>query len=312
MLLIGDRMSEMSSQSYSLFGIPEPGTKLVHVHPDPDELGRVYHPTLAINASATAFCAALEGLQPPNEIAWRGESDAAHADFVAWTEKATPQPGGVNLGEVMIWLRDNLPEDAIVTNGAGNFAAWIHRFYRVRQYGGLVGSTSGSMGYGFPAALGMQTLYPQRTVVCVAGDGDFLMTGQDFATAVQYGLPIIVVISDNGLYGTIRMHQERDFPGRVVATELRNPDFAGYATGVRRLRRQGREDRGFPRRLRRGQGLRQAGDRPPQDRSGGADARRHLVGDPREVAGGWPSALTLVRRVGTTRLWSFRGVAPSP
>ena len=227
-LLIGDRMSEMSSQSYSLFGIPEPGTKLVHVHPDPDELGRVYHPTLAINASATAFCAALEGLQPPNEIAWRGESDTAHADFVAWTEKATPQPGGVNLGEVMIWLRENLPEDAIVTNGAGNFAAWIHRFYRVRKYGGVVGSTSGSMGYGFPAALGMQTQFPERTVVCVAGDGDFLMTGQDFATAVQYGLPIIVVISDNGLYGTIRMHQERDFPGRVVATELRNPDFAGY------------------------------------------------------------------------------------
>ena len=229
-LLIGDRMSEMSSQSYSLFGIPEPGTKLVHVHPDPDELGRVYHPTLAINASATAFCAALEGLQPPNEIAWRGASAAAHADFVAWTEKATPQPGGVNLGEVMIWLRDNLPDDAIVTNGAGNFAAWIHRFYYVRQYGGLVGSTSGSMGYGFPAALGMQTQFPERTVVCVAGDGDFLMTGQDFATAVQYGLPIIVVVSDNGLYGTIRMHQERDFPGRVVATELRNPDFAGYAT----------------------------------------------------------------------------------
>jgi len=228
-LLIGDRMSEMSSQSYSLFGIPEPGTKLVHVHPDPDELGRVYHPTLAINASATAFCAALEGLQPPNEIAWRGENDTAHADFVAWTEKATPQPGGVNLGEVMIWLRENLPEDAIVTNGAGNFAAWIHRFYRVRKYGGVVGSTSGSMGYGFPAALGMQTQFPERTVVCVAGDGDFLMTGQDFATAVQYALPIVVVLADNSLYGTIRMHQEREYPGRVIATDLRNPDFAAYA-----------------------------------------------------------------------------------
>ncbi len=227
-LLIGDRMSEMASQSYTAFGIPEPGTKLVHVHPGADELGRVYHPALAINASPTAFCASLEGLQPPNEIAWHGESDAAHADFIAWTEKATPQPGGVNLGEVMVWLRDNLPKDAIVTLGAGNFASWVHRFYRSRQYGGLIGSTSGSMGYGFPAALGLQTLHPDRTVVCVAGDGDFLMTGQDFSTAVQYGLPIIVIISDNGLYGTIRMHQERDYPGRVVATELKNPDFAGF------------------------------------------------------------------------------------
>jgi acetolactate synthase-1/2/3 large subunit len=116
-----------------------------------------------------------------------------------------------------------------VTQGAGNFSGWVHRFYRVRKYGGLVGATSGSMGYGLPAALGMQTLYPMRTVVCVAGDGDFLMTGQDFATAVQYELPFIVLISDNGLYGTIRMHQEREYPGRVVATTLRNPDFAAYA-----------------------------------------------------------------------------------
>jgi acetolactate synthase-1/2/3 large subunit len=228
-LMIGTRMSEMPSQSYTLFDIPEPQMKLVHVHPGADELGRVYRPHLAINASPTAFCSALEGLQPPNEIAWKGESDTAHADYLAWSDKATPQPGAVNLGEVMVWLRDNLPADAILTNGAGNFAAWIHRFYRVRKYGGLVGPTSGSMGYGFPAALGMQTLYPKRTVVCIAGDGDFLMTGQDFATAVQYELPVIVVLSDNGLYGTIRMHQEREYPARVVATHLKNPDFAGYA-----------------------------------------------------------------------------------
>ncbi len=228
-LMIGTRMSEMPSQSYTLFDIPEPQMKLVHVHPGAEELGRVYHPALAINASPTAFCSALEGLQPPNEIAWKGESDTAHADYLAWSDKATPQPGAVNLGEVMVWLRDHLPADAILTNGAGNFAAWIHRFYRVRKYGGLVGPTSGSMGYGFPAALGMQTLFPKRTVVCIAGDGDFLMTGQDFATAVQYELPVIVVVSDNGLYGTIRMHQEREYPARVVATHLKNPDFAGYA-----------------------------------------------------------------------------------
>jgi len=228
-LLIGGRMSEMPSQSYTLFDIPEPQMKLVHVHPGSEELGRVYHPHLAINAAPTAFCSALEGLQPPNEIPWNGESDIAHADFLAWTDKATAQPGNVNLGECMVWLRDHLSSDAIITVGAGNFTAWVHRFYRVRQYGGLIGPTSGSMGYGFPAALGLQTLYPERTVVCVAGDGDFLMTGQDFATAVQYELPLIVVLYDNSLYGTIRMHQEREYPGRVIATHLRNPDFAEYA-----------------------------------------------------------------------------------
>ena len=228
-LLIGGRMSEMSSQSYTLFDIPEPQMKLVHVHPGAEELGRVYHPTLAIEAAPTAFCAALEGLQPPNEIPWKGEAATAHADYLAWTEKATPQPGAVNLGEIMIWLRENLPSDAIITNGAGNFAGWIHRFYRFRKYATHVGPTSGSMGYGFPAAVAMKTLYPERPVVCVAGDGDFLMTGQDFATAVQYKLPVIVVLSDNGLYGTIRMHQERDYPGRVVATQLHNPDFVAYA-----------------------------------------------------------------------------------
>ncbi len=184
---------------------------------------------MAINASPTAFCSALEGLQPPNDIPWAGESGIAHADYLAWSDKATPVPGDVNLGEVMVWLRENLGPDAIVTLGAGNFSAWIHRFYRVRQFGGLVGPTSGTMGYGYPAALAMKTLYPDRTVVCVAGDGDFLMTGQDFATAVHYGLPLIVVIADNGVYGTIRMHQEREYPGRVVATALTNPDFAAYA-----------------------------------------------------------------------------------
>ncbi len=228
-LLIGGRLSEMATQGYTLLDIPEPQMKLVHVHPGPEELGRVYHPHLAINAAPTAFCSALEGLQPPNEIAWKGEAATAHADYLAWSEKATPQPGGVNLGEILVWLRENLAPDDIITNGAGNFAGWIHRFYRFRKYMTHIGPTSGSMGYGFPAALAMKVLHPERTVVCVAGDGDFLMTGQDFATAVQYKLPVIVVLADNGLYGTIRMHQERDYPGRVVATELKNPDFVAYA-----------------------------------------------------------------------------------
>jgi acetolactate synthase-1/2/3 large subunit len=228
-LLVGGRFSEMPSQGYGVFDIPEPQTKLVHVHPGADELGRVYHPHLAINATPTAFCAALENLRTPNAIAWRGASDTAHADYLAWGEKPTSVPGAVNLGEIMVWLRDNLPPEAIVTQGAGNFSSWVHRFYRVRRFGALVGATSGSMGYGLPAALAMQTLHPERPVVCVAGDGDFLMTGQDFATAVQYGLAVIVLVADNGIYGTIRMHQERDYPGRVIATDLRNPDFVAYA-----------------------------------------------------------------------------------
>jgi acetolactate synthase-1/2/3 large subunit len=201
----------------------------VHVHPGAEELGRVYHPHLAIHAAPTAFAASLEGLQPPGEIPWREETALAHADFLAWTDKATQVPGDVNLGEVLVWLREHLPADAFLTNGAGNFAAWIHRFYRFRRYGTQVAPTSGTMGYGLPAAIAMKRLFPERTVICVAGDGDFLMHGQDFATAVQYDLPIIVIIVNNGLYGTIRMHQEREYPGRVIATELINPDFVAYA-----------------------------------------------------------------------------------
>jgi len=135
----------------------------------------------------------------------------------------------VNLGEIMVWLRAHLPPDAIICNGAGNFAGWIHRFYRFRRFGTQIGPTSGSMGYGVPAALAMKRLYPDRPVVCFSGDGDFLMTGQEFATAVQHDVPVIIIIVDNGLYGTIRMHQEHHYPGRIVATALKNPDFAAYA-----------------------------------------------------------------------------------
>ena len=228
-LLIGGRLGEMPSQSYSLLDIPGPRQTLVHVHPGAEELGRVYHPHLAINASPTAFAAALEGLQPPNDIAWRAEIKTAHADYRAWTDKATPQPGGVNLGEIMVWLRDHLPDDAIICSGAGNFSSWIHRFYRFRHFATHMGPTSGSMGYGVPSSVAMKRLYPDRTVVGISGDGDFLMNGQEFATAVQHGLNFVTLIVDNGMYGTIRMHQERDYPGRIVATELRNPDFAAYA-----------------------------------------------------------------------------------
>jgi acetolactate synthase-1/2/3 large subunit len=229
-LLVGGRMGEMPSQGYALFDIPNPKTKLVHVHADPDELGRVYRPDLAINAAPTAFAAALEGLQPPNEIRWRTETRSAHDDYLAWTEQPTKVPGPVNFGEIMVWLRGHLTPDSIFTNGAGNFSTWMHRFYRFSKFATMLGPTSGSMGYGLPAAVGAKRLYPDRTVVCIAGDGDFLMNGQEFATAVQYDLPIIVLIMDNGMYGTIRAHQEREFPSRIIGTELRNPDFAAYAT----------------------------------------------------------------------------------
>ena len=229
LLLVGGRLGDVPSQGYSLIDIPTPQMTLVHVFPDAEELGRVYQPALPIHASPKAFAAALEALSPPAVIPWRGEREAAQADYRVWSETPTPQPGAVNLGEVMVWLRDNLPKDAILCNGAGNYAAWINRYNRNSALTGHVAPTSGSMGYGFPAALAMKRLYPERPVVALAGDGDFLMTGQEFAVAVQYGLPVVVIVCDNGIYGTIRAHQERDFPGRVSATDLVNPDFAAYA-----------------------------------------------------------------------------------
>ena len=227
-VLIGGRLGELPSQSYTLFDIPRP--------------------QMTLRACASGHRRTRPRLQPasrrstprrrPLPRRWRGsncreplhgEADAAHADYLAWTEKPTEQPGAVNFGEVMVWLRDNLPADAIICNGAGNYAAWIHRFFRFRRFGQHVAPTSGSMGFGVPAAVAMKRLYPERPVVCIAGDGDFLMNGQEFATAVQYDLPFTVIIADNGIYGTIRMHQEREYPGRVSATELRNPDFPAYA-----------------------------------------------------------------------------------
>ena len=228
-ILVGGRLGEMPSQGYTLFDIPGPQQTLVHVHPGAEELGRVYRPHLAIQAAPTGFAAALEGLQPPNDIRWRGETAAAHTDWEAWTEKATPQPGAVNLGEIMVWLRDNIPPDSFMCSGAGNFTTWVHRFYRIRRFATQLAPMAGSMGYGFPAAVAAQRLNPGRTVICVAGDGDFLMTGQEFATAVQYELPVITILFDNGMYGTIRAHQERHYPERVIATALTNPNFADYA-----------------------------------------------------------------------------------
>jgi len=228
-MLVGGRLSEMPSQSYTLFGIPEPGRPLVHVHPDAEELGRVYRPALAINASPTAFCAALETVHPPQEIPWAGAAAEAHEAYLGWSEQPAPVQGTFHPGEAVTWLRRHLPADAIICNGAGNYATWVHRFHRFTSFATQLAPTSGSMGYGVPAAIGAKRLYPERTVVAFAGDGCFLMNGQDFATAVQYDLGVVVVVIDNGMYGTIRMHQEKHYPGRVSATELKNPDFAAYA-----------------------------------------------------------------------------------
>ena len=228
-ILAGGRLGEIPSQAYSLFDIPGPQTKLVHIHPDAAEIGQVYVPALGVQAAPARFAPALAAMAAPRSLAWAGTAEAAHAEYLAWTEKATPQPGGVNLGEVMVWLRENLPADAIICNGAGNYASWIHRFFRFRRFASHIAPTSASMGYGMPSAVAMQRLHPDRLVISVNGDGDFLMNGQEFAIAVQYGLPIVVIVCDNGMYGTIRMHQEREYPERKIATDLRNPDFAGYA-----------------------------------------------------------------------------------
>jgi len=227
-LLIGTRMSEAAAQGYALFAIPSPRQRLVHVHADANEIGRNYHPTLGIVASPHEFCAALEGVEPPPAIRWSAETRAARAEYLSWSDRAPTNPGRVQLGEIMLTIRKRSP-DGIFTNGAGNFSIWVGRFLRFRGIEQQLGPTSGSMGFGLPAAIAAQRLFPKRTVVCFAGDGDFLMNGQEFATAVQYGLPVVAVVIDNGMYGTIRMHQERMYPGRVIGTALRNPDFAALA-----------------------------------------------------------------------------------
>ena len=228
LLLVGGRMSEISSSSYSLLEIPVPKQKLVHIHPGAEELGRVYQPVLAIQASPIAFASKLASL----DVGARTNAEAAataHADYLAWSDNPRKLPGEFQYGEVMCWLRERLPRDAIICNGAGNFAGWIHRYFRFRGFATQLAPTSGSMGYGVPAAVMAKRMLHGRTVVAFAGDGDFLMNGQEFATAVQFEIPVIVVVIDNGMYGTIRMHQENHYPKRVSGTGLTNPDFAALA-----------------------------------------------------------------------------------
>ena len=226
LILLGARFSENPSQGFSLLGIPAPKQALVQVHSGAEELGRIYTPDLAINATPDAFLDAAADLQPGPSAT---PVETAHAAYRDWTDELPQTPGDVQMGEILAHLRASLPSDAIVTNGAGNYAIWINRFWRFRQFGTQLAPTSGSMGYGLPAAVAAKLRHPERDIICFAGDGCFQMTGQEFGTAVQYGANIITLVVDNGIYGTIRMHQERDYPGRVSATLLTNPDFAALA-----------------------------------------------------------------------------------
>jgi acetolactate synthase-1/2/3 large subunit len=228
-LLAGGRFSEMPSSGYTLMDIPLPRQPLVHVHADSEELGRVYRPALAINADPASFAEALSALDVETSPARAARTAKMHEAYLAWSTPPETGPGDVHMGPIIDWLRNHLPEDAILTNGAGNYATWVHRYVRFRKFATQAAPASGSMGYGVPAAVAAKQAFPDRTVVAFAGDGCFMMHGQEFATAIQHSLPIIVVVVNNSMYGTIRMHQERDYPGRVSATALTNPDFAALA-----------------------------------------------------------------------------------
>ena len=231
-LAIGVRLGEMTTSGYTLLQVPRPAQKLVHLHPGPEELGRVYAADLLLQASLPCAGKALETLAAPPDLPWRAWTDAAHQDFEANRRSATVQP--LDMAEVVRTLQRLAPEDSVYTNGAGNFSGWLHRFAR---YPGLqhhgrtqLACTSGAMGYGLPAAVAASLLHPQRTVINLAGDGDLLMTGQEMATATGYGAGRLVsIVVDNGTYGTIRMHQEREYPGRVSGSDLFNPDFVALA-----------------------------------------------------------------------------------
>jgi acetolactate synthase I/II/III large subunit len=228
LLVIGDRLSEITTSGYTILEVPSPAQSLIHVSADPNELGRVYSPTLAIVASPDAFALVLAEQPHLDPSVRRAETTKAKAEYRD-NLRHRPAPGALDMGEVMAIVRARLPADAILTNGAGNFSVWTHRFYEFREYRTQLAPTSGAMGYGVPAAVAAKLLHPERIVVAMAGDGDFLMTGQELATAVQQEAAIVVLVVNNGMYGTIRMHQERHYPGRVSGTDLVNPDFAALA-----------------------------------------------------------------------------------
>ncbi|HEY4350625.1 MAG TPA: thiamine pyrophosphate-binding protein, partial [Paraburkholderia sp.] len=215
LFVVGSRLAETTSSGYTVVQSPAPAQTLVHVHPDPQELGRTFQARLPINAGMREFAHALDKLQPV-VAPWRAWTEAARADYVA---HSTPQPNadieGVDLGQVVAHLNEVLPDDAVIANGAGNYTVWVHRFYRYRRPATELAPTNGAMGYGFPAAIAAKLRNPARTVVAFAGDGCFMMYPQELATAMQFGAPLVVIVVNNSMLGTIRMHQEREYPGRV-------------------------------------------------------------------------------------------------
>jgi acetolactate synthase I/II/III large subunit len=228
LLVVGSRLGESTTSGYTLVEIPRPRQRLVHVHAGADELGRVYQGDLLINSGLPQFCAALAGLDPVDAARWAGWLESARTDYEEHI-RPLPAPGEVNVSEIVTYLSGRLPRSAVLANGAGNYTVWAHRFYQFSEYRTQLAPTSGAMGYGVPAAVAAKVRHPERIVVCLTGDGDFLMNGQELATAVQEQAAILVVLVNNGMYGTIRMHQERQFPGRPYGTDLVNPDFVAYA-----------------------------------------------------------------------------------
>ncbi len=224
LLVIGARLGEATTDGYALVTPEHPGQRLVHVHPNPEELGRTYRTDQAICAGMAEFAEALLAISIPPLTA----GAEAHAEWLGWS---TPQPRDLtmDLGPCVTAMREALPADTIICNGAGNYSGWWHRYWHYAGPGTQLAPTAGAMGYGVPAAVAASLRHPGRSVVALAGDGCFLMNGQELATAVQSGASMLVVVVDNGWYGTIRMHQEREFPGRVAGTRLANPDFAALA-----------------------------------------------------------------------------------
>ena len=229
LITVGARLSEVATTGYTLPAPPVPGQPLAMIHPDAAVLAQPYRPALAIQSTvANAAHALLEIAHIFDGEAGREDPTAARADYEAWSRPTAVQ-SGINMADVIAHVTASLPHDAILTNGAGNFGAWLHRFHQHRQFRTQLAPTSGAMGYGVPAAIAASLLYPGRAVVCVAGDGDFLMSSHELATATRYGATPIIIVVDNGQYGTIAMHQARHYPGRGYGTALTNPDFAALA-----------------------------------------------------------------------------------
>jgi acetolactate synthase-1/2/3 large subunit len=232
LIAFGPRLGEMTTSGYSLLTSPVPKQRLVHIHPDPQELGSVYQAELMIAGGAPETARMLAAMEPVDSSAWRHTVEEAKRELRAWQEQPPIFKDGtapLNLWQLVQELQAALPRDTIITNGAGNYATWAHRFWRYGAMRTQLAPTSGAMGYGVPAGVAAKIIDPERTVVTFAGDGEFMMTGQELATAVQYRAGLILIVFNNNMFGTIRMHQEREYPGRVSGTELHNPDFAALA-----------------------------------------------------------------------------------